>query len=431
MQNAIDILRERGFLYQLTDEEASRKLLGEGPQTFYVGFDPTADSLHVGHLLPIMGMRWLQKCGHRPIALVGGGTGMIGDPTGRTAARKVLTVEDVDHNCSAIHQQLSHFLDFSDGKALLLNNADWLRNLHLIDFLRQVGSLFSVPHMLAQESVKSRLENGITFLEFTYPLLQGFDFYTLFKDYNCRFQFGGQDQWGNITAGTEMTRRLAQGEVYGVTFPLFLKSDGTKFGKSAGGAVWLDPKKTTPFQYYQFWRNVDDADVQKILGYFTALPMDKVRALGSLQPPMLNRAKEILAYEATALAHDHDTAMQAFVAAGSEFGFADPDHTIPTSSRIAETPVIDLSASLPTTEVTQDELDAGLPVFALLVKATLCKSSSDARRLIQGGGCQLNDTKVTDVKRIIAADDFGTDGAFVLKAGKKSRRRIVLVQKNA
>lgn len=423
--NVIDTLKERGFLYQMTDEEATRKKMEEGPQTFYIGFDPTADSLHVGHLLPVMGMRWLQKAGHRPIALVGGGTGMIGDPTGRTTARKVLTVEDIDHNCDCIKKQLSKFLDFSDGKALLINNADWLRNIKLIDFLREVGALFSVPHMLTQESVKTRLETGITFLEFTYPLLQGYDFYTLYKTYNCGFQFGGQDQWGNITAGTEMTRRLCGGEVHGVTFPLFLKSDGTKFGKSAGGAVWLDPDKTSPFQYYQFWRNVDDADVQRILAYFTALPMDEVRALGSLEPPRLNRAKEILAYEATALAHDHDTAMKAFVAAGTEFGFADPDHTIPTSSRIAETPVIDLTADLPTCEVTKAELEAGLFIYALLVKAELCKTSSDARRLVKGGGCSIDATKVTDEKYQISEADF-KDGSFVLKAGKKSRKKIIL-----
>ncbi len=227
--NAIDILKERGFLYQLTDEEATRKKLEEGPQTFYIGFDPTADSLHVGHLLPVMGMRWLQKCGHRPIALVGGGTGMIGDPTGRTSARKVLTVEDIDHNCECIKKQLSRFLDFSDGKALLINNADWLRNLHFIDFLREVGPLFSVPEMTRKESVRARWETGITFLEFAYPLLQGYDFYTLYKKYGCVMQFGGQDQWGNITVGTEMTRRLCGGEVYGVTFPLLLKSIRARF----------------------------------------------------------------------------------------------------------------------------------------------------------------------------------------------------------
>jgi len=424
--NAIDILKERGFLYQLTDEEATRKKLEEGPQTFYIGFDPTADSLHVGHLLPVMGMRWLQKCGHRPIALVGGGTGMIGDPTGRTSARKVLTVEDIDHNCECIKKQLSRFLDFSDGKALLINNADWLRNLHFIDFLREVGPLFSVPEMTRKESVRARWETGITFLEFAYPLLQGYDFYTLYKKYGCVMQFGGQDQWGNITVGTEMTRRLCGGEVYGVTFPLLLKSDGTKFGKSAGGAVWLDPEKTSPFEYYQFWRNTNDDDVAKVMGFFTALPMDEIQRLSALQPPLLNRAKEILAYEATALAHGHDTAMKAFVAAGNEFGFADPNHSIPTTSRIAETPVIDLTADLPTCEVSQADIDGGLFIYALLVKAELCKSSSDARRLVKGGGCSIDDAKVADEKYQITAADF-KDGSFILKAGKKSRRKIKLI----
>lgn len=427
MTNALDILKERGFLYQMTDETAMRERLEKGPATFYVGFDPTGNSLHIGHLLPIMGMRWLQKCGHRPIALVGGGTAMIGDPSGKTSARPIMTVETIDENVACLKKQLSRFLDFSDGKALLLNNAAWLRNLNLLEFLRDIGSLFSVPRMLAHESVKMRLETGLSFLEFSYPLMQGYDFYILNRDYNCEFQFGGQDQWGNMTAGTELTRRLSNKTVNVATFPLLLKSDGTKFGKTAGGAVWLDPERTSPFNYYQFWRNTEDGEVKKLLALFTALPMDEVNRLGDLQAPAINRAKEILAYEATALAHGHDEAMKAFVAAGSEFGFADPSNTIPTSSRIAETQAIQLEADIPTFEISQADLDAGLPIFILLAKSGLCKTSSDARRLVKGGGCSIDDRKITEEKYAISANDF-VDCAFTLKAGKKARKRIRLVK---
>ena len=425
MTNALDILKERGFLYQMTDETAMRERLEKGPATFYVGFDPTGNSLHVGHLLPIMGMRWLQKCGHRPIALVGGGTAMIGDPTGRTAARPIMTVDIIDQNVACIQKQLSRFLDFSDGKALLLDNGKWLRNLNFIDFMRDIGSLFSVPRMLTHESVKMRLETGLTFLEFAYPLMQAYDFYVLNKEYGCEFQFGGQDQWGNMTAGTELTRRIANKTVHVATFPLLLKSDGTKFGKSAGGAVWLDPERTSPFNYYQFWRNTEDNEVKKLLALFTALPMDEVNRLGELQAPTINRAKEILAYEATALAHGHDEAIKAYAAAGNEFGFADPNNTIPTSSRIAEASPIQLEADIPTFEISQADIDAGLPIFILLAKSGLCKTSSDARRLVKGGGCSIDDRKITEEKYQMTANDL-VDGSFTLKAGKKSRKRIKL-----
>ncbi len=314
MTNALDILKERGFIYQITNEEAMCKRLAEGPATFYVGFDPTGSSLHIGHLLPVMAMRWLQKAGHRPIALVGGGTAMIGDPSGKTEARPISDVATIDANARAIQAQLGRFLDFAPGQAVMVNNADWLRGLNLIDFLRDIGSLFSIPRMLSAESVQLRLETGLSFLEFSYPLLQSYDFYVLRRDHGCQFQFGGQDQWGNIVAGVDLTRRLLGEEVFGATFPLLLKSDGAKFGKTAGGAVWLDPERTAPFDYYQFWRNVDDADVTRLLGFFTSLPMAEVRQLGALPAPQINRAKEILAYEATALAHGHDEAIRAFLA---------------------------------------------------------------------------------------------------------------------
>ncbi len=423
--NALDVLKERGFLYQITDEEAMRKRLDEGPVTFYVGFDPTGNSLHVGHLLPIMAMRWLQKCGNRPIALVGGGTAMVGDPSGKTEARPIMTTDVIDANVKAIQSQLSRFLDFSEGAARMVNNADWLRNMNLLDFLRIVGSQFSVPRMLSAESVKMRLETTLSFLEFSYPLLQAYDFCSLSKTYGCDFQFGGQDQWGNIVAGVDLTRKLAGREVYGATVPLLLKSDGTKFGKTAGGAVWLDPARTSPFQYYQFWRNCDDADVTKLLGFFSPLPMDEVRALGSLQAPAINRAKEILGYEATALAHGHETAIQAFLAAGREFGFTDPENKIPTSSRITEAAAFSVTEDIPTLELPQAELEDGIGLLILLVKAGLCNTNSDARRLIQGGGCSIDDRRIGDAKYTVTSADF-QNGVLTLKAGKKSRKRIKL-----
>ena len=424
MQNALDILRERGFLYQLTDEEAMSKRMSQGPITFYTGFDPTGNSLHIGHLLPVMAMRWLQKCGNRPLVLVGGGTAMVGDPSGKTEARPISTVETIDANVVALKAQLGRYLDFSEGKALMVNNADWLRGLKLIDFLRDIGSLFSVPRMLTAESVKIRLETTLSFLEFSYPLLQSYDFYYLCQNYGCEFQFGGQDQWGNIVAGVELTRRKLGKEVFGATYPLLLKSDGTKFGKTAGGAVWLDANKTAPFDYYQFWRNVNDTDVQKLLGFFTSLPMDEIK--GIVESCNINRAKEILAYEATALAHGHEVAMKAFVAAGNEFGFADPEFKVATTSRIVESAKIDLTEDIPTLELTKEELGEGIGLLSLMVKAGLCGSNSDARRLIKGGACSIDDAKIADEKMVITADAFAK-GPITLKAGKKNRKRVKLL----
>ena len=424
MQNALDILRERGFLYQLTDEEAMRKRLGQGPARFYTGFDPTGSSLHVGHLLPVMAMRWLQKCGHLPIVLVGGGTAMIGDPSGKTEARPISTVETIDYNVKCLQAQLSRFLDFGEGKAIMVNNADWLRDRNLIEFLRDIGSLFSVPRMLTAESVKLRLETGLSFLEFSYPLLQAFDFMHLYQNYNCEFEFGGQDQWGNIVAGVELVRRKLGKEVNGATYPLLLKSDGTKFGKTAGGAVWLDAERTSPYDYYQFWRNSNDEDVRKLLGFFTALPMDEVRALTE-EGCNINRAKEILAYEATALAHGHDVAIKAFMAAGREFGFADPDFKVQTTSRIIESKSIDVNEDIPTLELSEAELGEGIGLLSLFVQAGLAGSNGEARRLVQGGGCYINDEKVSDIKKTITKDDFAS-GPLTLRAGKKNRKRIKL-----
>ena len=424
MRNALDILEERGFLYQLTDADGLRQQLAEKSVTFYVGFDPTGDSLHIGHLLPVMAMRWLQQCGHRAIALVGGGTAMVGDPSGKTEARPILTAAEIDANADAIKGQLSRFLDFTEDRATLVNNADWLRDLNYIEFLRDVGRHFSINRMLAADSVKMRLETGLSFLEFNYMLLQSYDFYVLKRDRDCDLQLGGQDQWGNIVAGCDLVRRMLGAESYGATFPLLLKSDGQKFGKTASGAVWLDAERTSPFDYYQFWRNTDDAEVTRLLGFFTGLPMDEAKRLGALPAPAINRAKEILAFEATLLAHGLDEATKAYVAAGSEFGFADPEGAIETTSRITEVQVAKTDSDLPTLTVPQAELAAGMWVAKLFVDSGLAKSNGEVRRLIKGGGCYLNDDRIVNDTLTVTLEHL-QDGQLMIRAGKKNRRRIV------
>jgi len=424
MRNALDILEERGFLYQLTDTEALRQRLGAAPVTFYVGFDPTGSSLHIGHLLPVMAMRWLQQAGHRAIALVGGGTAMVGDPSGKTEARPVLTTAEIDANAESIKGQLSRFLDFSDDRAVLVNNADWLRDINYIEFLRDVGRHFSINRMLAAESVKQRLETGLSFLEFNYMLLQSYDFYVLKRDRGCDLQLGGQDQWGNIVAGCDLVRRMLGAETFGATFPLLLKGDGQKFGKTAAGAVWLDADRTSPFDYYQFWRNVDDTEVTRLLGFFTSLPMDEAKRLGALPAPAINRAKEILAFEATLLAHGFAEAAKAYVAAGSEFGFADPRGSIETTSRVREVQTASTDSDLPTLAVPRAELAAGIWVVKLFVDSGMAKSNGEVRRLIKGGGCYLNDERIDDETLTVTADHL-QDGQLMIRAGKKNRRRVV------
>lgn len=418
--NLLEDLKARGFVYQSTDEKALAKALSEGPITYYVGFDPTGDSLHVGHLLPVMAMRWLQKAGHRPIALVGGATGLVGDPSGKQEARPILTKEKVAQNCAAIGEQLKRFLPYDN--VVMANNLDWLGEMKYLDFLRDIGSKFSVNKMLTAESVKLRMETGITFMEFSYMLLQSYDYYILNRDYGCTLELGGQDQWGNIAAGIDLVRRLSQKEVHGFTMPLLLNSQGKKFGKSVGGAVWLDKNKTSVFDYYQFWRNVDDADVRKLMGYFTALPLDEIQTLCDAS---INRAKEVLAFEATSLAHGHDEAAKAYLAACTKFGFADKDGTIPTSSRIREIKP-DSSAALDDLPTYRLTLPAeGIWIVKLLADSGLCKSNGDARRLIQGGGAYLGDKRVESADCTVTAADF-KDGAVILKAGKKNLKRIVL-----
>ena len=424
--NCFEELKARGFCYQATDEAKISQMLNEGKVTFYVGFDPTGNSLHVGHLLPVMAMRILQKAGHTPIVLVGGATARIGDPSGKSTARPMLTIEEIDANAASLRDQLSRFIDGSEGKAHFVNNADWLCQLGYIDLLREVGSIFSVNRMMSQESVKMRLETGLSFLEFNYSILQAYDFMTLRRKYGCTLEMGGQDQWGNMVAGTELIRRKDGAEVHCMTIPLLLDPNGQKFGKSTGNKnVWLDKERTSVFDYYQFWRNCDDSMVEQLLKYFTPLPVEEIAALCN-ESGNINRAKEILAAEATALCHGEEAAKEAFVTAGTRFGFADPDNKIFTTSFIGKVTASAVSADLPEALIPAAEIDAekGIMVARLLVLAGLCKSNSDGRRLIQGGAVALNDEKITDPSAVVTSDIVAA--APVLRAGKKNMRRLKL-----
>jgi len=422
-------LKDRGFVYQETDAVNTKKLLENEKVTFYVGFDPTGSSLHVGHLLPIMAMRLLQKAGHIPVVLVGGATAQIGDPSGKQSTRPILTKDEVAANAEALRKQLSRFISVESGEAHFVNNLDWLKELNYIDFLRIIGSKFSVNRMLAQESVKARLEEGLTFLEFNYSILQAYDFYILNRDLNCTMQFGGQDQWGNMIAGVDLTRRMNNKEVYCTTFPLLLDSNGQKFGKTAGNNnVWLDTERTSVFDYYQFWRNSEDDQVQKLFCYFTNLPVDEIKKLSSLEAPAINRAKEILAYEATKQAHGEAEARKAYLTAGSKFGFADPECKIKTSSNIVEIKAeTDKSFSdMPTVELPAADFEGdGMWIVKLFNNAGLCQSNGDARRLIKGGGAYINDERISNMDMNVKSDAFA-DGFIILKAGKKNIKKITL-----
>ena len=405
MENVLDELLERGYIKQFTHEQETRELLGKEKVTFYIGFDPTADSLHVGHFIAMMFMAHMQKAGHRPIALVGGGTAMVGDPSGKTDMRKMLTREQIDHNVSCIKKQMERFIDFSDGKALLVNNADWLLNLNYIDFLRDVGTHFSVNKMLTAECFKKRLEKGLSFIEFNYMLMQGYDFYHLNQEYGCKMELGGDDQWSNMIAGVELVRRKAQGQAMAMTCTLLTNSQGQKMGKTVGGALWLDPNKTSPFEFYQYWRNVDDADVEKCLALLTFLPMDEVRRLGSLEGAKINEAKAVLAYEVTKLVHGEEEAEKAKKAAEALFaGGAD-------------------MSNVPTTEITADMLNKS--IADVLAETKIMASKAEAKRLIMQGGLSLNGNKVTDFKRELVEEDF-EDGSALVKRGKKNYNKLVL-----
>ncbi len=406
--NAYDILKERGFIAQVTYEDDLRKAFDEGMVTFYIGFDPTADSLHIGHYIPIMAMAHLQRAGHKPIALMGGGTGMIGDPSGKSDLRKVLTVADIDHNVECFKKQMSRFLDFDPAKencAVIANNAEWLRSLKYIDFLRDVGALFSVNRMLTAECYKQRLERGLTFLEFNYMLMQSYDFLELNHRYGCILQTGGDDQWSNMLSGADLIRRKDQKPAFALTFKLLLTHDGRKMGKTEKGALWLDANKCSPYDFYQYWRNVDDADVEKCLGLLTFLPMDEVRRLGALQGSEINEAKRVLAFEVTKLIHGEEEATKAQQAAEALFGGGGSLENIPT---VALTPA-DVEAT-------------GLRVVDLLVAGKLCKSKSDARRMIESGAVLMDDVKVE--KGIFIRPARLADG-IVLKKGKKSYVRVI------
>ncbi len=419
-ENVYHILKERGFIYQSTDDKALEKLLGEKSVTCYIGFDATASSLHVGSLVPIMGLVHMQRCGHRPIALLGGGTTMVGDPSGKTEMRQMLTLEQIKEFGEKIKTQFSQYLSFENDRALLLNNADWLLSLNYIEFLRDIGRHFSINRMLTAESVKMRLEEGLSFIEFNYMLLQAYDFYVQARDYDCELQMGGQDQWGNIVAGVDLTRRMMSKEVFGMTFPLITTSGGEKFGKSAGNAIWLDKDKTSPFDFYQYWRNVDDRDVEKYLGLFTYLPMDEVRRLPKEN---VNRAKEILAYEVTRLAHGDKEANQVYTAAVNQFGSGDPDNKEETTSKITNIRQ-NTDSTIPSVQLNKKTLDEGVWVIKLFVESGLCSSNGEARRLIKQGGAYVNDKPVKDDNQEITSADLTEDG-ILLRAGKKRYKRIV------
>jgi tyrosyl-tRNA synthetase len=420
-------LQSRKFIYQSTDENRLKNLLNEEKIAFYAGFDPTGDSLHVGHLLPVMGMRRFQQAGHTPIVLVGGATAMVGDPSGKQEARPILTKEKVSENAAALKKQLGRFIDFESGNALFVNNADWFMNMNYLDFLRDVGSRISINRMLSAESVKLRLETGLSYLEFSYMLLQGYDFYHLYKNHNCVLQIGGQDQWGNMLAGTELVRKMARYEAAVLTFPLLTDSNGAKFGKTAGGAVWLDTSKTSVFDYYQFWRNSEDTEVGKLLNLFTNLPVDEIEQLAALEPPMINRAKEILAYEATALAHGEKEAEKVYTAASAKFGFADPDGKIQTSSKIKNIRhSVSLGDNLPSVELDASEFDGeGKWIIQLISDAGLASSNGEARRLLKGGGVYLNDERISDMNKNITGNDFKKN-ALILRTGKKRMKKIII-----
>ncbi|MBN2030511.1 tyrosine--tRNA ligase [bacterium] len=419
-ENVFHTLKERGFVYQTTDDQALEKLLGRQKVTCYIGFDATADSLHVGSLVPIMGLVHMQRCGHRSIALLGGGTTLVGDPSGKTEMRQMLSLEQIKASGEKIKKQFSQYLSFEKGQALLLNNADWLVPLNYIEFLRDIGRHFSVNRMLTVESVKQRLLTGLSFLEFNYMLLQAYDFYILARDYNCVLQMGGQDQWGNIVAGSDLTRRMINKQIYGMTFPLITTSSGEKFGKSAGNAVWLDKKMTSPYDFYQYWRNVDDRDVEKYLGLFTLLPMEEVKRLPKQN---VNRAKEILAYEVTRLTHGKEQADRAYKGSIEQFAESDPDREVLTVSGIMSVNP-DTKSKIPTEYFSDALLSGGTWIVKLMVMADLCSSNGEARRLIKQGGVYLNDEQITDENKEISEDDL-VDGTLLLRVGKKRYKRIV------
>ena len=398
----------RGLIAQVTDEKEIRELVNNGKAVFYIGFDPTADSLHVGHFMALCLMKRLQMAGNKPIVLIGGGTGMIGDPSGRSDMRNMLTAETIQHNCECFKKQMSRFIDFSDGKALMINNADWLLKLNYIDVLRDVGACFSVNNMLRAECYKQRMEKGLSFLEFNYMIMQSYDFYRLFQDYGCNMQFGGDDQWSNMLGGTELIRKKLGKDAYAMTITLLLNSEGKKMGKTQKGAVWLDPEKTSPYEFYQYWRNVADDDVLKCIRMLTFLPLEEIDKMSTWEGSQLNTAKEILAFELTKLVHGEEEAIKAQTAAKALFGAGGDLENMPTTVLSKE-----------------DFTDSSISVIDAMLKAGIIKSKGEGRRLIEQGGVSLDDKKVTDFAAVISASDF-EKGHVILKKGKKVFVKLVI-----
>lgn len=409
-KNVYDILQERGFIEQCTDEENLRKLFEKEKVKFYIGFDATADSLTAGHFLTIMAMMHMQRAGHIPIALLGGGTTMIGDPSAKSDMRKMMTKETIDHNAECFHKQLSKFLNFDDENALIRNNADWLLSMNYVEMLREIGIHFTVNRMLSAECYKQRWERGLTFFELNYMIMQSFDFYKLYKDDNCKLQMGGNDQWSNIIGGVELIRRKEQGEAYGLTLKLLTTSDGIKMGKTMKGALWLDADKTSPYEFFQYWRNIEDVKVEECLGLLTFLPMDEVRRLGALQGSEINKAKEILAFEITKTVHGEEEATKALNAARAVFENGG------------------ISDDMPTVNYTTDDIKKGKDIITVLSDMKLIKTRSEGRRLINDGGVTLNDSKVSDPSLILSEEDFNENKTAILRKGKKIVFKIQLTQ---
>ena len=403
----LDLLKERGFIAQVTYEEDLYKQLEKEPTKFYIGFDPTAASLHFGHFIPILAMMHMQRAGHIPIALVGGGTVMIGDPSGKSDMRKMLTLDDINRNAEKIHQQLSHFLNFSQGKALMANNADWLLALNYVEFIRDIGVHFSVNRMLTAECYKQRLERGLTFLEFNYMLMQGYDFLELFKRHGCRLQMGGDDQWSNMLAGADLIRRKEREDAFACTFKLLMTHEGKKMGKTERGALWLDPELCSPYEFYQYWRNVSDQDVSKSLSMLTFLPMEEVRRLSALEGADINEAKKVLAFECTKIVHGEDEAQKAQEASAALFSGGSAMDEVPTYV------------------ISRDELEADNRLTTLLYTSGLCTSKSEARKMVMQGAVAIGDEKVTDIDTLISYEQIGSDG-LLLRRGKKNYVRLIM-----
>lgn len=432
MPNVIDVLKQRGFVEQTTHDRELDEYIDQGNITCYIGFDPTASSLHIGNLVPVMSLAHMQRHGHRPIALVGGGTGLVGDPSGRTEMRQLLTSKIVEQNAEGIKKQLSRFLDFSNGNAIMLNNADWLTKLEYIPFLRDIGRHFSVNRMIKAESCKIRLDSdeGLTFIEFNYMVLQAYDFLELCRREGCRLQMGGSDQWGNIVAGVDLIRRIRQETAFGITYPLITKSSGEKMGKSAKGAIWLDPAKTSPYDFYQYWVNSDDRDVTRFLKLFTFLPVDEIQKIDKLQGADLNAAKAVLAFETTLLAHGMEETLKAYQAAASMFGTREiAGHILPSSQIPRGGSDVD-DVSVPESYVDVEKLKAGIPAFKLFHTAGLASSRGAARRLIEQGGAYVNGRRIDTFDFLITDREMNDANAIILRSGKKRFHKIKTTKKN-